>query len=290
MLRMHLSDRVSSLLVTMVMIVGVTVVALTGIYLSQLKMAAPKMVIIELEDEKVAGRGDHAAGFARDFAPPGAEEIEQLTEPSIQQTLEAVTDAVSSIAASLETIESMTGESSKGGGLGDSRPPGPLGEGDTIGRFERWELKFAARTVQSYATQLDAFDIELAAIGGGIKTADYAAGFTGTIKTRSATGDKEKRLSFSWRANTPLEQFERQLMTKARIPIDGRIIVKFLTPDLEKHLATIEKQNAVKLMKRDVKSREYLKTVFECRPTTSGRYEWVVLEQKFRNPPPAVAR
>ncbi len=285
-LRMHLADRVSGLLISLVMVIGCAVTVLFAIYVSRMEAATPKLIVWELEEEDVAGRGDHAAGFARDFAPPGQEEVEQIMEPTLQQSLEAMTDAVSSIAASLDTVESMTGEASKGSGLGDSRPPGPLGEGDTIPRHERWELKFAARNAQGYAKQLDYFKIELGAVGGGRKEIEYASNLSGTPVKRVGPGGKaEKRLYFMWRQAGPLEDYERQLMSKAGISVDSRLILKFLTEELEKVLATVEKQNAVKTLGRDVKSREYLKTIFECRPTNGGNFEWVVIEQKFRNPP-----
>lgn len=287
LLRMHAADRVSSMLVALVLVIGTAVVVMTAIYFSRLKADAPKLIQVEIEEEKIAGRGDHAAGIARDFAPPGQEEVQELTEPTLQQTLEAVTSAITTVAAALETVESASIESTQGSGLGDSRPPGPLGDGDDIiPRFERWDLKFAARDVKAYAAQLDYFKIELAAIGGGINTVDYAANFAGTPSKHSGKSEDEKRLYFMWRTQNVLQQYDMQLLQKSGVKTTGRKVIKFLTKELETHLATLEKTYAVTALKRDVRAREFAKTVFECRPTSSGKYEWVVLEQKYRNPPP----
>ena len=100
-LRMHAADRVSSMLIALVLVIGTAVVVLTAIYFSRLKASATKIIAIELEDEKIAGRGDHAAGTARDFAPPGQEEVQELTEPTLQQTLSSFTNPVRTVAVEL---------------------------------------------------------------------------------------------------------------------------------------------------------------------------------------------
>ena len=162
-LRTHAVDRVSSMLMALVIVVGLAVLVMGAIFLSRLDLASPDAILLEPEDEQAAGRGDNAAGFARDFAPPGQEEVEELNEPSLEQTLEAVTDAVTSVAASLDTVESSAIDASQGSGKGDSRPPGPMGEGSNIiSRAERWELKFTARNIKAYASQLDFFNMNWA--------------------------------------------------------------------------------------------------------------------------------
>lgn len=282
-LRTHAVDRVSSMLMALVIVVGLAVAVMGAIFISRLDLASPDAISLEPEDERAAGRGDHAAGFARDFAPPGQEEVEELSEPSLEQTLEAVTDAVSSIAASLNTIESSAIESSQGSGQGDSRPPGPLGEGsDIISRALRWELKFAARNLKTYAAQLDFFKIELAAVGGNIPEVDYASGFSGSPQVRKGKGDAEKRLYFKWRQTGPLQQYDAQLMKAAGVNTNGREILKFLTPELEDQLARLELQFAFKQHNRKVAAKEFAKTVFEAQPTSSGGFEWIVLEQRLR--------
>lgn len=281
-LRTHAVDRVSSMLMALVVMVGLAVAVMGSIYLSRLDLPSPETVI--LEEEQGAGRGDHAAGFARDFAPPGQEEVEELAEPSLEQSLEAVTDAVSSIAASLNTVESSATEASAGSGMGDSRPPGPLGEGpNIISRAQRWELKFAARTVKAYAAQLDAFKIELGAVGGNVAHVDYVWNLSaGTPEHRSGKGDEEKRLYFYYQKNGPLQQYDAQLMRAAGVDITGRDTLKFVTRELENQLARLELEYAFKEQKRKVAVKEIAKTVFECQPGQSGGYDWVVIDQRLR--------
>ena len=282
-LRTHAVDRVSSMLMALVIVVGLAVLVMGAIFLSRLELAAPDAILLEPEEEKAAGRGDHAAGFARDFAPPGQEEVEELSEPSLEQTLEAVTDAVTSVAASLNTVESSAIDASEGSGQGDSRPPGPLGEGSNIiSRAERWELKFTARNVKAYAAQLDFFNIELGAVGGNIAHVDYLSKMSSTPQRRQGGGDDEKRLYFLWRQPGPLQDYDAQLMRSAGIDTTNRRIIKFLTPALEDQLARLELQYALTKHNRRVSAKEFAKTVFECQANASGGYEWVVIDQRLR--------
>jgi hypothetical protein len=236
-----------------------------------------------LEPERVAGRGDHAAGFARDLEPPGAEEVEEISEPSLEQTLEAVTETLSTMLASLDSLDTSALAASPGTGQGDSRPPGPLGEGDDIvPRYERWELKFLARSQQQYASQLDFYKIELGAIGGGVSTVDYVANFTGAAKKRSGAGDAEKRLYFMWRQEGPLLQYDRQLLQKGGVQTGRRMVLKFIPDPLQEDLAQREMLYAREKKGKNVKVKEIAKTVFESRAKGSGGYEWVVIDQRYR--------
>ncbi len=278
-LQTKLVDKVAGWLMSFVVLVGVGVFMLLLIFLSRTFTWPPSEVVL-VPVENVAGRGDHAEGFARDLEPPGSEEVEEMTEPTLAESLEAVTSAVTNVAASLDSLETNTAATSKGKGRGDSRPPGPLGEGDDIiPRFERWELKFAAKNLGSYSSQLDFFKIELAAAGGGVKQVDYASGFAGAPTRRAGEGDQEKRLYFVWRKTGPLLQFDRQLLQKAGIGTDGRILMKFIPKELEDRLAVIEltyaKGKGIDTVKK------IAKTVFESRPTNNG-FEWTVIEMRPR--------
>lgn len=279
-LRTNKVDVVSSLLVSLVVMVGLAVAVLLALYiLANWKWPAEK---IEFETERIAGRGDHAAGFARDLEPPGAEEVEEITEPTLEQTLEAVTSTLSSIAASLDSLDA-TLNATKGTGQGDSRPPGPEGEGDdVVPRHERWELKFSSRTQQAYATQLDFFKIELGLIGGGVPTVDYAGNLSKAIEKKSGDGKSEQRLYFMSRQESALLQWDRQLLQKAGHNPTGRIVLKFITPDLEEKLYQAEMTYATDKRGKETRVRDIAKTVFESRPKNAGGFEFVVVSQSYR--------
>jgi len=277
-------DRVASLLMASLIVIGAIVLLLFVYWLTQ-TFAWPTGSIL-VEQEQVAGRGDHAAGFERDIEPPGSEEVEELATPTLEDTLEAVTDIATNVTATLESISTESVESVAGTGKGDNRPPGPLGEGDDIvPRHERWELKFKAAGLKPYAEQLDFYQIELAAVGGGINTVDYASSLSASPKKRSGLADEEnkrQRLYFMWRSDGPLRQFDLQLLNQAGVSTQGRQLLKFIPKSLEDQLAQKELDYARSQGHGSV--QEIAKTVFESEQV-SGGYDFNVTQQFYRNVP-----
>jgi hypothetical protein len=272
-LRTSKFDTVSAFLMALLWFIGIFVLLLFLIWVTSRISFGPRPFPPIIETP--AARGDNAEGTERDFDPPGADEIVELSEPTIQETLTAVTDAVSSVAAVPET-----GTTS---GKGDSRPPGPEAEGDDIiPRHERWNLRFSAKNANAYAQQLDYYKIELGAIGGG-PGVDYAFGLAGSPQTRHGKRDDEKRLYFMWvDRSSPLYQFDRQLLQKAGVNIGaGRETLKFIEPELENMLAHVELEHAAKNGHPSV--TEIQKTIFESQ-AKGGGYEFVVVDQTYRKP------
>ena len=283
-LRTQKVDVVASVLMAGLLVVGMLVFLLFVLWLTQ--TFTWQAGVITLEEERPAGRGDHAAGFERDIEPPGAEEIEELTEPTLAETLEAVTEAATNVAASLDSITSDSVTSNSGNSRGDSRPPGPLGDGDDIvPRYERWELKFQANGLRAYAGQLDFYKIELGCVGGGVPTVDYAFNLASTPQTRSGTSaeeNKRTRLYFMWRQDGPLKEFDKQLLSQAGVRTQGRQLLKFIPKELEDSLAQTEMRYAISKGHNTIK--EVAKTVFESQALPSGDYEFVVIDQRYRVP------
>ena len=273
-------DKVSSLLLAFAMFLGILVGLIFLLWVTSGKpkqiQAYPPLV------ENPEGRGENAEGFERDFEPPGAEEVEDLLEPTVEDTLQAVTDAVSSVPASFEAVDSDVAANSSGAGQGDERHAGPMGDGDDIiPRFERWKLKFAAKNINAYAAQLDFYGIELAAIGGNIQGVDYAANVSSAASTRRGPSEGEKRLYFMWTTPGPLMKYDQQLLQKAGVNLTGRQMLKFLSKDLENMLANIEMDYAK--TKGHTSATEIAETIFESRGA-DGAYQFEVVSQKYRVP------
>lgn len=283
-LRTERVDRVASLLMASLIVIGALVVLMLVYWLTQ--TFSFQSGGIKVDQEMAAGRGDHAAGFERDIEPPGSEEVEDLATPSLEDTLEAITDMATTVAATLESVTTDAVASVVGTGKGDDRPPGPLGEGDDlIPRHERWELKFKAAGIRPYAEQLDFYQIELAAIGGGVSTVDYATSLSAKPQKRSGLADEENkrhRLYFMWRTDGPLRQYDQQLLNQAGIVTQGRQLLKFIPKDLEDRLAQIEMEYA--RSKGHSSVREIAKTIFESQSVRAG-FEFIVIEQLYRNVP-----
>jgi hypothetical protein len=280
-LRVSAYDNVASLLISLLVLVGVAVLLLFIIWLTSRLLFTQTAIPVELLE--YAGRGDHAAGFERDPEEPGLEELEDMYEPQVEASLEAVTDLVSTQAASFDAIANAAAASSKGSGMGDSRGPGPLGEGssDIIPPWDRWEIRFTTSGIDAYARQLDHFKIELGAVGGGKPTVDYAYNLSkGKPDRRTGKPDEEKRLYMTWQQGTsPLAAYDRQLIGRAGIATQRRLIMQFYPRETELQLLRLEVENA---KGRD--PREFLKTIFGVRPGGSG-FEFYVIEQYFRPAP-----
>ncbi len=280
-LRVSAYDQVAGMLVALLIVIGFFVSLLFIIWLTSRLLFTQRAIPVELVE--YAGRGDHAAGFERDLEEPSMDEIEELIEPELETTLEVITDLMSTQEAVFDAIE--VAAAGTGTGMGDSRGPGPLGEGrdDLIPPWERWEIRFTTSGVNAYARQLDFFKIELGAAGGGSSTVDYAANLAASRPTtRSGSPEDEDRLYMSWRdGDSTLAAFDRQLLAKAGISTERRMVLQFYPPDVERRLLTLEATQA-----RGRDAGEFLKTVFAVIETRDG-YDFEVVEQYFR-PAPAL--
>ncbi|MEM8910965.1 MAG: hypothetical protein AAGC97_04290 [Planctomycetota bacterium] len=272
-------DVVTSFFMSLILFIGTFTLMLFIVWLT---LRVPDRVKpFPVIEENPAGRDDNAEGFERDFEPPGAEEVEELMEPTLADTIEAVTDAVSSVAASLDTMNTNATASTAGTGQGDSRPPGPEGEGeDIIPRSERWQLTFSAKGMKQYAQQLDFYKIELGAVGGSIQGVDYANNLSSSPKSRRVTNtDDEDRLYFMWTTPSPLRRFDESLLTQAGVSYSGRVTMKFIPSNLENELAFIELEYAKSKGKNSVTL--IAKTIFESK-ASGGGYKFEVIDQRYR--------
>lgn len=270
-------DQVASLLVSLLILIGTAVAIMFVIWLTSRFVFLPRSVPVTLV-ENIAGRGDRPEGYERDLEPPGIEEMPELAEPQIDTALEAVTDLLSNTVSALDVLDTATTLNTEGTqGRGDNRPPGPLGEGDDIiPRWERWEVRWTSSSLAAYARQLDYFGIELGAAGGSNEV-DYASNLSRATPTRRRAGPAdEARLFMTWKGGSLIE-FDRQLLRRAGIEIDNRVLFQFYPQVVEDRLAELEMANA---NGRPV--QEFLKTIFEVVPAGRG-YAFRVLEQRFRN-------
>ncbi|MHB8866066.1 MAG: hypothetical protein ACYC6N_27100 [Pirellulaceae bacterium] len=276
-------DRAASWVIALNILLGSAVLLAFLFWLSQVMTFTREEQATVVLVEHIAGRGDHAAGFARDVEPPGMEELPEEMEPQVEQLLEAVTTVVSTQAIALDTLQTTMLSSSTGSGLGDSRPPGPLGEGDDIiPRGERWEIRYNSNSLIAYAQQLDYFRIELGAVGGGEKQVDYAMNLQKPQPdTRQGPGEAEKRLYMLWTTGA-LKRFDQQLLRAAGIKTIGRVVVQFYPKSVEDALAQIEMEYAKRNGKTSVK--QIKQTQFGVRRQGAG-FEYYVVSQVYRAVP-----
>jgi hypothetical protein len=263
-------DRVASLLIALLIVVGFFVLLLFLIWLTQRAMAAAPAVPVELIE---AGGAEGSLGTEKGFEEPDVEEVEDLVEPEFEETVDVITDAISQDLASLEAIESRIA----GAGAGGDRDRGPGGGGnaDVIPPWERWEILYSTSGQRAYADQLDFFGVELAAVGGGKTEIDYATNLSSPKPTLRSGSADDDRLYMVWRSGQ-LKQTDQALLTAAGVDVTGRMIVQFYPTEVEQTLARLELEHAGGLRVTEIR-----KTIFGVR-RGGAKYEYYVDDQQFR--------
>jgi len=284
-LKVSAYDKAASMLIASLIVVGILVLVLMTIWLtSRLLLAKAPVQVDWVQDE---GRNDHAPGFAQDIDEPGMEDMEELKEPQIEDTLNAVEAVITNRATALAAIESNAAINSRGNGPGNKQRIGSFRKkamDDVIPAHKRWEIRFSTSGIQTYARQLDFFKIELGAVGGGSPQVDYASNLSKTKpdRRRGDSGD-EVRLYMSWQKDSgPLSAFDRQLLARAGIKTERRLILQFYPKEIKELLSRLEAQEAQSHGQAD--PRSFLKTVFGVRPIRGG-YAFFVKDQYFRPVP-----
>jgi len=269
LLKVSAYDRAASMLVAALVMVGLFVLLLFIVWVTTRVFFVPAPPEVFLVDEEPGTTNPE--GTARDIHEPGIEELTDIIEPDITETLAAVTEAVSSVAASLDAVDGVM--ATRGKGAGDNRK---RGSGAVIPRWQRWEIRFESTTLEAYAKQLEFFGIELGALGGGRGGVDYAQMKSGSPQQRSVDADtKDDRLYFIWQGGK-LKQQDQSLLQQAGISTTGRVLCQFYPKSIENQLAVLEKQKLGSRPLRDVK-----RTVFGVRPAGRG-FEFFVVEIDYR--------
>jgi len=193
--------------------------------------------------------------------------------------LSAVSSIVTAKAFELDAMEG--GASSwgrgEGTGSGDGRGPGPGGPGtsDGIPAYERWEVRMTSTSIAEYARQLDFFGVELAVAGGGNPNVEYVSKVSATPPTKKIGNPKdERRLRFMHRSGQ-LREMDREIVRRAGINPDGRVVFQFYSQEMYTNLLTLEN-----VRKGTRRIKEIRKTIFGVRGT-AGRYEFFVIDQLY---------
>ncbi len=271
-LRVNSYDRVSSLLVSLLFIVGATVVGLLIVYFA--RRLINSQVAIPIQPVSAGRPADAAMGLKRDLEPPGIEEVPELIEPKLQDTLSALSTAVATKTALLsdEDIDSET-ESGHGSGYGDNRK---AGTGDGSGLEEpRREVRFEPDSLQHYAQFLDFFRIELGVLGGDNQVY-YAYNLSrDKPSVRVGAPAQEQRLYMN-PADNNFAALDRQLAAKAGIADKGGIILQFYPSETQAILYALEQKRA-----GERKPEQIRHTVFRVTPI-GERFEFSVEQQSYR--------
>jgi hypothetical protein len=271
-------EKVSSIIIALLVLLGATVAAMFIVVVTMRALAGTQQPVTVTIAEEGLGRGDHEAGIARDAKNTQVDELDEFFPPEMTEPIDALSTVISADMTVLESLDDPLATFGSGTGQGDSRPAGPPGEGegDVVPRWERWQVRFSSADLTTYARQLDFFNIELAAMGGGKEQVDYASQLSQPRPTRRAgPSAQEKRLYMTWRSGEMIEA-DKTLLTSAGIDISGRVILQLYPPETETLLAELEQKQLGQRPLKDVR-----RTVFGIREQ-GQKFEFYVIAQEYR--------
>ena len=114
---------------------------------------------------------------------------------------------------------------------------------DVKPRYERWKINFVVKDENEYGRLLDAFHLELAAMGGGILGIDYAKNFSSEQPTAwNGNPRLEKRIYFLNTKSNPMVNWQRKLLEQARVVTAGRMTLLLVTSNIENRMAILESE------------------------------------------------
>jgi hypothetical protein len=285
-LRVTSYDKVSSWIVSMLIVLCVTVGALFLMYITSKfvsgQFAVPVVPI------STGGGGTDGMGTAGDpeAEAPSPDDVPAFDEPQIQDTLTSVATAVTSqidllANEQLEVAAKPSGDfrnpglgGGRGGGIGGGIGSG-FGPGHG-GQEPRREIRFEPSSIQEYAQWLDFFKIELAVLNQDENKVYYASQLA-QAKPSVRVGDpaKEGRLCMI-PTDSQFSALDRQLATKAGIANKGTIVIQFYPNESAALLIGLEQKFAGNHKPETIRG-----TVFRV-TKTGNQFAFKVEDQTYR--------
>ncbi|QDU56504.1 hypothetical protein [Aeoliella mucimassa] len=237
-LQVNSFDRVSSLLVSLLVLVGTTVAVMVIIFV--FRRFSPDMtqaVVIPVSK----ARGEPPKGYAEDLEPPGLEDAPTDMPPELQETLKELTNAISSKTAMISN-DTFRADKQAGYGTGKGHKDydGTGGEG---GNDPPKEMRFDASSETDYARMIDYFGGELAVIVPREKKIYYAKNLANARPTTRVGTPVEENKANRFRflaSGPPLQPLEVKLARKANIMKANAIVVVFYPEEFATKIYTIE--------------------------------------------------
>lgn len=232
-------DRVASLLVALLYMIGIVVGAMVIIFL--FRQFNPEKAPPDLITINPAPRGEKPKGIADDIEPPGLEDAPVLNEPELQETLKELSSALTSKTAMLsDEVFHTAGQAAQGSGLGSVDGTGNTTGGG--GNAPPKELRFNPASDADYAAMLDFFGAELAVLDPRSNRIYYAKNLSAAQpQTRSEPYSPPDRFLFMARG-APLQPIEIRLARKARIMKAGATVITLWPQEVANNLYRLEQE------------------------------------------------
>lgn len=231
--------------------------------------------------DEESGEDLQPEGAAEDYREPGVQDLADVHEPQLADSIAAISTAVSTVQALHEQYEGNAAEMGTGFGPGDRREKG-LNTGSQADRpHERWQIRYSSVSRELYAKQLNFFGIELGAVSRATPTIRYVTELTADRPTRrEGRKSLEERIFFSHR-NDQMREWDKSLLVDAGESDDELesefILVHFYPGAIREQLLEIEKAEIGDQAVGDIK-----RTTFGVKQTERG-FEYYIIEIQMKS-------
>lgn len=270
-------DRLSAWLVATIMIVGffTTILFLVWITTTTARPAPPGYEI----SEPIGDDGNEKPeGFEDDILEPGVEDFPEVDTPQLAQALEAVTDAVSSVRASLDKRSGDAAQMGKGGGYG-SREGGPGGGGDGVPEHKRWKINYEASDIESYRKQLSFWNIDIGVVNRSNDQVFRIKDPGGSATVVKTDRSKESKSLYFAHAKPRMMRWDEEIANKAGVDTGGSNVIQFYS---NKARSRIREQEGAFIQKDGKVLKNIRETIIKLAPTGGG-YDFIVEEVRYRS-------
>ncbi len=268
-------DNLNAWLISLIMLFGFLFAALfliwfTSVFDFSRRVAGPLVVANDPGDSKPEGVAD-------DVLEPGVEEFPEVETPQLANALEAVTDAVSSVRASLEKRSGDAAVMGAGRGYG-SREGGPGSGGDGVPEYKRWVINYEADDINEYARQLSFFNIDIAIIHQVKQDIWRVADVGGAAQVIRTNREAENKTLQFTHEKASMRRWDGELSTRAGVDLSNTIQAQFY-PEATRVIIRQVEAAALKDAGRDLD--QVKNTILKVVPGGSG-YEFTVEDILYR--------
>jgi len=268
-------DRLSAMLVALIILLGFLFAILFLIWLTSVidfsqRIGGPVVVANLKGDSKPEGVAD-------DILEPGVEEFPEVETPQLANALEAVTDSVSSVRASLEKRSGDAAQVGAGAGYG-SREGGPGTGGDGIPEHKRWVINYEAADMKTYGEQLSFFNIDIG-IAHQTKEDVWRLNNPGTTNRVIRTNREQENLTLRFQhKRARMRRWDQELCRRAGIDLTNTTQSQFYP---ESARIIIRQAEAAALAKAGRELNDVRNTILKVVPGGDG-YQFSVLDILYR--------
>ena len=268
-------DRLNATLISVILLFGFLVSVLFMIWLTSVFEYEQKGGVVMTTT--IGEEGDEKPeGFEDDIFDPGVEDFFEVETPQLANALEAVTDAVSSVKASLEKRSGDAAVMGKGGGYG-SREGGPGGSGKGIPDYKRWNINYQCDNINDYTKQLDFFKIDIGVVSAKTNDIWRVTNLTGGPRSSKTSRANEKKTLRFAHIKQRMKKWDQSLVKRSGAPTENVVLVQFYPEQTRQH---IRQQEANYLAAAGRELKDVKKTELKVERSDNG-FQFTVTAVKY---------